>query len=150
MRAGYGDTYSASFAFIQSVFLCSLIFNLPYSKCLRRRSLFHIKPLTATAHMNYYFPSKSELKKRKKCNKYTMGLVVLTVTTIVMAFAYEYDRAIVGTDKSYVMHSTMSFVLAFVSSFWVHSYFFIIPKDDSLKKWCTSMDVRVLEADATI
>ena len=100
--------------------------------------------------MNYYFPSKSELKKRKKCNKYTTGLVVLTVATIVMAFAFEYDREIAGTDESYLLHSTMSFVLAFGSSFWVHSYFFIIPKDESLKEWCTSMDVRVLEADATI
>lgn len=42
------------------------------------------------------------------------------------------------------------FVIAFGSSFWLNSYYCLIPKGGDLKQWCSTMDVRVLEADKTI
>lgn len=64
---------------------------------------------------------------------------------IVVGFAFEYDRELTSMD-GYLLHSTFCFLVGFGSTFWINSYFFIIPKTADLKEWCSTMDVRVLEA----
>ncbi len=48
------------------------------------------------------------------------------------------------------MEFTLCIVIAFAFNLWLHSYYLLLKREDKLKKHCSSIDTRALEAQTTL